>query len=64
MVAITRMTNKIAMTTVTQNKVFSMPRRWPNTPPESAPVRPPKLTPLLCSTTLRIKASEVIINAI
>lgn len=40
-----------------------MPRRAVNTPPVSAPVNPPSPAPLLCKTTLVIRAIDVIIRA-
>lgn len=49
---------------VTQNKVFSIPRRAVKKPPESVPVNPPNPTPLFCKITLAIKAIEIIIRAI
>ena len=49
---------------VTQKRMRSMPRRAVNTPPVSAPVRPPNPAPLLCRMTPRIKPTEVIISAI
>lgn len=57
------MTNKTLSTIVTQNRVFSIPRLAVNTPPESIPVRPPSPMPLFCSTTLVMRAIEVIISA-
>lgn len=56
--------NKTLNTMVTQNKVFSMPRRAVKIPPVSAPVNPPRPAPLLCKTTLMIRAVEVIMRAI
>jgi hypothetical protein len=55
-----RMLNPI----VIQKRVFSIPRRAVKTPPVSAPVNPPRPTPLLCRITLAIKAIDVIIRAI
>jgi len=56
--------NTTLRTMVTQNRVFSMPRRAVNTPPVSAPVNPPRPAPLLCKMTLRIKVMDVIIREI
>lgn len=47
---------------VALKSVFSMPRLAENTPPESAPVKPPNPAPLLCIITLAINAIETKIN--
>jgi len=57
-------TNKTERTIVTQNNVFSIPRRALKTPPVSVLVSPPNQHPLFCRITLAMSAIEVIIKAI
>lgn len=56
--------NKTLKPMVIRKSVFSMPRRAVKMLPLSAPVKPPKPAPLLCKITLKIRAIDVIINAI